>query len=195
MCGMPHVFIIQTGPDRYKIGRSNTMKESTCPLIWSLETEYDSTSLLLLRKKLEQHSCSDAPDCYEIPSTLLPKYIEEIEQLLATYIEAEEQSNVFAQADSNGAMLLASEEAQELSRELDIVKQRIALLECEKTFLENRIKALIGSSSGIQGVATWKTSVVMRLDTETVKTTYPEIYQTCLKETKSRRFCLQKGNN
>ena len=186
---MAFVYIVQIGPDKFRLGRHKSLNECSGPIVWSKETEHAETCELFLRKKLEPH---DAHDFYEIPSSLLPKYLREIEALLATYIEAETESSAYAQAESSDSMLPASDEAKELFCELEIVRQRIALLECEKTFLENRLKALIGNSLGIQGVATWKTSVIKRLDAETVKTTYPDIYQSCLKETKSRRFCIQK---
>ncbi|MBS0634838.1 MAG: hypothetical protein JSR37_05190 [Verrucomicrobia bacterium] len=186
---MPYVFLTNAGPNRYSIGREKVLKLPPESLAWSTETEHDATLELLLKKMLEPHYSHGS---YEVDHPHLAHYLHEAQELLARHIEAQECSEAYSRLEPSTTMIAPTDEAKTLFDQLDSVKKKLALLECEKEYLENRIKALIGNAAGIQGVATWKATTINRLDSDAIKSQYPEIYASHLKTTKTRRFVLVK---
>ncbi len=188
---MGYVVVVQESHNLYKVAKSKTLNEDAASVVWSFETAHESDLEQLVRQKLDGYISDESLEHYEISPELLAQNLKELEFTLASFIEAQEQADAYSKLEASDTMLSPTDEVKSLSFELSLVKKRLALLECEKTYLENKIKAIIGRSAGIEGIATWKTSTIMRIDTEAVKRDYPDVYASCVKETKSRRFCLK----
>ena len=64
------------------------------------------------------------------------------------------------------------------------------MLKFEEEVLENRIKQFIGNNSGIEGIASWSIRTASRLDQNSFKEKYPEIFEDCKVEASNRTFKL-----
>ena len=73
--------------------------------------------------------------------------------------------------------------------ELLEIRQKINMLKFEEA-LENRIKQFIGNNSGIEGIASWSIRTASRLDQNSLKKKYPEIFEDCKVEVSNRTFKL-----
>jgi predicted phage-related endonuclease len=158
-------------------------------IFWFVETTHDSLVEIFLQKRLQEYLSGGH---YQISPEVLVKGLEEAEHFLASYCQAKDEADKYSKSSTNESMMSPSDEAKRLCTELALVKKKLSLLEDEKEFLETRIKCLIGEHAGIQGLATWKCSVAIKLDSDAVKANYPEVYEACLKENRTRRFYLAK---
>lgn len=87
-------------------------------------------------------------------------------------------------------------EVDEQIQRLEEIKQLSKDLKAEQEELENRIKqkmkdAEFGTTKAGYSVS-WKTCTTSRLDTKSLKTACPELYQQYLKTSESRRFSIKK---
>ena len=64
------------------------------------------------------------------------------------------------------------------------------MLKFEQELIEYRIKAALGMASELQGIATWKTSLVMRFDHDSFRQSNPDLHTQYLKQHTQRTFKL-----
>lgn len=106
--------------------------------------------------------------------------VEEFRVMAKTLEEAEEAISPFDHEQCSAELVDPTDEDRELLVRLLKIKEEQAYLKFECELIESQLKLRIGTTSGIRGVATWKTE--LRFDEECFKTGDPEAYQTILEQ-------------
>jgi predicted phage-related endonuclease len=106
--------------------------------------------------------------------------------VLATMAQAEALST----SDCEDRILPATDDVIEMYRKLSKTRERYDTLGFEKDYLEAQLKVVIGTASGIERVADWKTVVTHRLDGERLKLERPDVFSAFVTASCSRRFNL-----
>jgi hypothetical protein len=157
-----------------------------------IETEHYSQCETYLHHRLRsrRYTAGDGTEWYEVDPDELGATIDDArhyaEEILPLIAQAERLSEV----DCDGTILEPTGEVMEMYRRLVQVRERHDTLGFEKDHLEARLKVFISRASGITRVADWRTTVMHRFDTERFKSEHPDIYDTFLSESRSRRFNL-----
>lgn len=110
-------------------------------------------------------------------------YAEEVVPMIA-------ECELLAAQECEDRVLQPTESVMETYRALVLVREQHDTLGFERDYLEAQLKRIIGTASGIERVADWKTVVSHRLDGERLKDERPDVYTAFLSESRSRRFML-----
>lgn len=202
---MSHVYILQTSPSHFKIGRTTqdieirrkqlaTGNPNDMPILYSIETEYDKELEKFLHNQFHEYLCEtgDSTEHYHYRFSLeeLKEKLQKAKALFDEYISYKEKAIEYKSYHSNDNMKPASDEARNLCSKLHIILGKLDNLKYEQESLENQIKVFIKDSAGIEGLATWKTKITPKFDNTSFKKDHIEIYNAYLKESKSRTFSL-----
>lgn len=96
---------------------------------------------------------------------------------------------------SNGAEIVLDAESRELLERRAKLEERSELLKRQLNEIDSTIKAKLGNAEiGEVGCyrVTWRTIISNKVDNDSLKEQYPDIYKACLKESKSRRFTVKE---
>lgn len=96
---------------------------------------------------------------------------------------------------SNGLEIALDAESRELLERRAKLEERSKLLKRQLDEIENTLKTKLGEAEvGETGRyrITWRTIISSKVDNDSLKTHYPDIYNACLKESKSRRFTVKE---
>ena len=201
---MGFVYVLKTGQNQFKIGRTKNVEKrikelstgnpNTIIEIDRIETEHDTVVEKFLQNKFYENRCKtgDSTEHYELSLEELKQGLQEARKFLEGYIPAKEKAEEYSKLESNGIMKAASDEVRNLCGDLYSIKGKMENLKFEEEALKNQIKCFIENSSGIDGLATWKSECSTTLDIGLVKEKYPEIFTACSKETQKRSFKLLK---
>ncbi len=202
---MPFVYIFKTGPTQFKIGRTkhienrrkklSTGNPNSIELFDYIETEHDNLVEKYLQKKFYAFICEtgDSTEHYEIDSEILKQGFQEAREfLLKKYLPMLEQSQQFSKCEVTEELKQPFDEAKNLYKRLLDIRGKAEVLNFEKDYLENQLKVLIGETSGIEGMITWKIQTSMKFDASSFKKEHSDLYTKFSKESKSRSFKLLK---
>lgn len=92
----------------------------------------------------------------------------------------------------NDTSVSASPEMFETYRQLRRMRRERYLREQQIRFLDSKIQVAIGDAAGMQGVASWKWVSRPTLDIDRLRAEQEALYQAYLRESGSRRFCLDR---
>jgi hypothetical protein len=202
---MAWVYVLQHGEEElFKIGRTrgdvekrrkdlSTGNPVELTLFDSIETERDNVVENYLHKKLFAfHSKdSDAREFFAISPEELIGFIDETRAFIAEYLPLLDETERLKELDPDDTVRQPDEEILKVYEELQRAREQINLLKFEEEVLANKIKKYIGQSRGIEGIATWLGKITSRLDQSALREKYPEAYEECQKESKSRVFKLE----
>ncbi|MDQ3380874.1 MAG: hypothetical protein M3546_11255 [Actinomycetota bacterium] len=87
-------------------------------------------------------------------------------------------------------MIVPTDGVLETYRELVKVREQHDTLGFQKDHLEAQLKLTIGTATGIERVADWKTVLQRRLDGDLLKRDHPDLHDSYHRETRFRRFNL-----
>jgi hypothetical protein len=90
---------------------------------------------------------------------------------------------------SNDTILEPNEEDREIMGRLLLIEKEKELLTLESEMLKGKLMKRIGMTSGIRGIATWKTQVTRVYDEDLFRNSDPERYQELLE----KYYCLDTG--
>lgn len=96
---------------------------------------------------------------------------------------------------SNGAEIVLDAESRELLERRAKLEERSELLKRQLNEIDSTIKAKLGNAEiGEVGCyrVTWRTIISNKVDNDSLKEQYPDVYKACLKESKSRRFTVKE---
>ncbi len=201
---MPFVYIFKTGPTQFKIGRAKNIENrrkqlstgnpNSIELIDYIETEHDNLVEKYLQNKFYEFICEtgDSTEHYEIDSEILKQGLQEAREFLKEYLPVLEQSQQFSKCEVTEELKQPFDEAKNLYKRLFDIRGKAEVLKFEKDYLENQLKVLIGETSGIEGMITWKIQTSMKFDSSSFKKEHSDLYTKFSKESKSRIFKLLK---
>lgn len=102
--------------------------------------------------------------------------------------------SLFPVADPNAALVL-DDDASAILERLEASCAELSLLEKDVEKYKNELKAMLGESETAQAgqyKISWKNQESKRIEIETLKFNHPEVYNSCLKVSKSRVFRYSK---
>ena len=83
-----------------------------------------------------------------------------------------------------------TDDIKNIHKKLCELKSKSKILAIDIEILENELKTFIDESTGIEGIATWKTQIRKSFDQVSLKLQHPEIYNQFSKEKTFRVFRL-----
>ncbi len=202
---MGYVYIFQRGDDHYfTIGRTRGNVEQRRRVLSTgsprplkvfdiLETSQDALLGKYVEKKLHEYRQqeSDAQEYYAVDPDILRDTLVEAKEFIVDYVAREKAATEYSSVEPTGEILPQSEQALSIYKELRRVKSEITSLNIEKSYLENRLKELIGDSLGIEGIATWYPQERIDLDKARLKDEMPEMFEKFAKHIKFRMLRLR----
>jgi hypothetical protein len=157
-----------------------------------IETEdaFKCETYLHHRLRSKRSTRSDATEFFEVDPDELSALVDDarnyVNEVLPIIAEAERLS----EESWDDRILQPTEGVLETYRELVRVREQHDTLGFQKDHLEAELKLAIGTASGIERVADWKSVVQQRLDGELLRRERPDLYELCRRETRFRRFSL-----
>jgi hypothetical protein len=196
------VYILRSGEeDLLKIGRARHVEARRKDLSTGnpyplsvyevIETEYanDCETYLHHRLRSKRSRRSEAREFYEVDPRELNSAIRGARNFL-DFLPTRDLVEGLAREQSDDRILRPGPGELEAYRRLLIVREQIDALELEKEQLETGLKRAIGTASGLEGLATWKTESVEMFDRESFKLAHPDLYGEFLREGRRRTLRL-----
>jgi Meiotically up-regulated gene 113 len=196
------VYILRSGEENlFKIGRARHVEERRKDLSTGnpyplsvygvIETEYanDCETYLHHRLRSKRSRRSDAHEFYEVDPPVLDDEIRGVHNFLA-FLPTRAVIQGLAKVQSDDRILQPGPRELEDYRRLLKVREQLDSLEFEKEHLESGLKRAIGTASGLEGLAMWKTESVEMFDRESFKLAHPDLYGEFLRDSRRRTLRL-----
>lgn len=198
------VYVLRSGSSNlFKIGRTkgsvdkrikqlNTGNPHSLVVFDVIETEEASHCETYLHQRLRtvKHFGSGGTEFFEITPDELISILQDARTFLNEYISARRTADTYKAAQSEDRIIEPSDELQNEYRRLLEIREQVDMLKFEQELIEYRIKAALGMASELQGIATWKTSLVMRFDQDSFRQSNPDLHTQYLKQHTQRTFKL-----
>jgi len=155
------------------------------------ELEWEQYLHKMLRSK---RSCeSAAQEFFEVAPEVLKSVIREAREFLPEFLATRRAAERLADEKSEDRIATPGDEQQAIYKELLEIREQEDKCAYKRKHLENKLKLAIGTAAGLEGIATWKTRAVSRLDQAAFREAQPELYRTYSKTSYERRFDLRIG--
>jgi predicted GIY-YIG superfamily endonuclease len=157
-----------------------------------IETEYASQCETYLHHRLrtKRSTRSEATEFFEVDPEELAALVEDARHYADEVLLMIAEADRLSEQECDDRILQPSDGVMETYRALVKVREDYDTLGFQKDRLEAELKLAIGTASGIEQVADWKTVLSHRLDTDRLEAERPDVYSTFLGEARSRRFIL-----
>ena len=199
-----YVYVLQSGSaNLFKIGRTtgsvekrikqlNTGNPHSLVMFDVIETEEASHCETYLHQKLRtsKHFGNGGTEFFEIDPDDLRAILNDARGFLDQYISTKNAADEYKAAQSEDRIIEPTEELRNDHRRLNEIREQQDMLEFERNLIEYRIKTALGTASELRGIATWKTSLVMRFDQDSFRQANPELHAQYLKQNAQRKFNL-----
>jgi Meiotically up-regulated gene 113 len=111
-------------------------------------------------------------------------------EYVADHLPAEHEAKRLAQTDCDGPARPPDDRERGLHRELLEARESRSRWKFECDRLENELKARIGTSEGIEGIASWTTHTKTTFDEASFRKEHPELHAAFSRPVRLRRFVL-----
>ena len=197
---MGYVYILRSGNENlFKIGKSMDVEDRIRGLATGnprltvfdrieTEDEAESETYLLKRLRSKRFRGSSAQEFFEITPEALQNVIQEAREFLPSFLETRQAADRLADEKSTARMALPSGEDMALYERLLEVREQEDRCHYERLHLENKLKLVIGTAAGLEGMASWKTLEKTKFDRAAFKKERPELYQEYSTMVFERRF-------
>jgi hypothetical protein len=157
-----------------------------------IETSHPSQVETYMHHRLrsKRSTRGDGTEWFEVDPDELTAVVADARQYDEEVLPALAKAEELAAVQCDDRILQPTETVRETYRALVNVRQAYETLEYEKAYLEATLKLAIGTASGMERVADWKTMASHSFDSITFKAAHPELYDAFARETRSRRFTL-----
>ncbi|HUP22976.1 MAG TPA: GIY-YIG nuclease family protein [Thermoanaerobaculia bacterium] len=200
---MGYVYVLRSGESNlFKVGKAINVdrrgKELATgnpePLILfdTIESEHASKSEAFLKERLRLRRShrSAAKEFYECDVDELITAIEATREYERVVLARAGEVEQLSRQQSDGRILEPGARERELSTLLVAARQAEDDAKRERERWELELKLVIGTASGLEGLATWKTESFRELDEKALKQAEPEIYERFLREKPRRTLRL-----
>jgi hypothetical protein len=113
-----------------------------------------------------------------------------LRRFLAEDVPVEKEAKLLAKAECDSPARQATERERALHRELLEKNEAKYLLEVECARLANELKVSIGTSEGLDGVASWRTHTVSKFDEASFRKAHPDLHGAFSHPVRQRTFRL-----
>jgi hypothetical protein len=197
---MMPIFVLRDNfSNKFKIRRADVpveaaakMLESNCSRPLSifevLQIEQDAVCEFMINRRIREHQlvspCNDGWFLLD-PISMLT-IVRDIRQIFEEMETAREAVCRYANEPCAATIVEPTDEDRELVRQIKANRDEREFLAFECEILENRLKQRIGRTSGVRGLATWKTQVSRIYSEALFRESDPALYQQLLE----RYYCL-----
>jgi predicted GIY-YIG superfamily endonuclease len=200
---MAYVYIYRSGDSNvFKIGKAIDLEKrlkthatgNPEPLTRFdvIETEHASKCETYMHHRLrsKQYRRGEGTEWFEVDPEELASIIEDARNYAEEVLPKIEAAERLADEECDDRILQPSDGALETYRALIKVREDHDSLGFDRDRLEAELKLIIGTASGIERVASWKSVFGHRLDSDALKAEHPDLCAAFLRETRTRRFSL-----
>jgi hypothetical protein len=201
---MAYVYFLRSGEaDLFKIGRTDKDVDARTRQLATgnpyrltkfdvIETQHDSLCETYLHKVLRSKRClaTDAREFFAITAGELRLIISDARAFLEEFVAKQKEADRLAEEQSDGVLLKPGDAEWSLYRHLLAAREEEDAFNYQRQLLENTLKLAVGRADGLEGIATWRTQWVERLDQTVLKAAEPDIYRKYAKTTRIRAFRL-----
>ena len=200
---MGYVYVRRSGDSNlFKIGKSIDVEQrgrqlatgnpERLTLFDTIETGHASEceTFLKERLRLKRSRRSAATEFYEVDVADLMTAIAATRDYEREVLANKDEVERLSQAESDDRLLPVGEYELELYEKLLEARHAEDNVRRERERLELRLKLVIGTAGGLDGLAIWKTEWAHQLDTAALKDAEPEIYARFVQEKPRRKFRL-----
>jgi hypothetical protein len=142
------------------------------------------------RLRTKRSTRSEGTEWFEIDPDELRALIADARHYADEVLPMMAEAEALAEQECDGRILQPSDVVMDTYRALIKVREDYDTLGFQKDYLEAQLKRIIGTATGIERVADWKTVIAHRLDGERLKAERLDVYTAFLSEGRSRRFML-----
>src|SRR5262245_1367117 len=201
---MAYVYILRSGDENlFKIGRTDGDVDARIRQLATgnpyrltkfdiIETEHDSLCETYLHRMLrsKRSLASEAREFFQITPDELTSIICDAREFLAEFIANQMEADRFAEEETDGLLLRPGDPEWSIYSRLLVAREEEDTSRYQRQLLENKLKIAIGKADGLDGIATWKTQAVERLDQSALKAAEPDIFKRYVKTARTRIFRL-----
>jgi hypothetical protein len=157
-----------------------------------IETEHPSKCETYLHNRLrtKRSTRSDGTEWFEVDPDYLTDVIAEARHYADEVLPMIEEAERLSGEQCDDRILPPTDAVLVTYRMLAKVREEYDTLGFEKDHLEAKLKLIIGTALGIEGVANWKMVSTHSFDAAAFKDAQPDLYQAFLREHRSRRLNL-----
>jgi len=138
---------------------------------------------------------SSAQEFFEVTPEVLKSVIQDARAFLPEFMSTKQAVEFLADEKSEDRMVTPGDDEQALYERLLEVREQQDRCEYERRHLENKLKLIIGTAAGLDGIASWRTRMVPKLDQAAFREAHPELYRTYVKTSYERRFDLRTSGS
>jgi hypothetical protein len=200
---MGAIYFMRSGTgDHIKIGRTKGDVETRrlqlatgnphLMIIKIIETDFASHGEAYLKGILRSKKLvgDGGDEFYVLCQKDIEQATEELQQYITEYAELLPEVTHLETQDGDPRLLTPGNFEFSIYRDLLEAREQECRYSARRDILESRLKIAIGSASGLEGMATWKSAVTHRFDTKTFKQEHADLYAAFSTESRSRRFRL-----
>lgn len=153
-----------------------------------LQMDQDAACEFLLNRELFSKRIvrEGGGDFFELDPIEMLTIVRDLRRLFEELEKSREAVHQYASETSTNVLVEPTTEDHQLIRRILTNRQERDYLALECELLENKLKQRIGKSSGIRGLATWRTQISRLYSEEIFRNADPELYQELLE----RYYCL-----
>jgi hypothetical protein len=188
---MAYVYILRSGNENlFKIGRTDGDVEARIRQLATgnpyrltkfdiIDTEHDSLCETYLHRMLrsKRSLASGAREFFVIAPEELTSVIREAREFLAEFIANQMEADRLAEEETDGVLLKPGDTEWSIYSRLLVAREEEDSYRYQRQLLENKLKIVIGRAEGVDGIATWRTQAIERLDQAALKATEPDIFR------------------
>ncbi len=155
------------------------------------EDEWEAYLHKRLRSKRSRGS--SAQEFFEITPEALKAVIQEARDFLPSFLETREAADSLADEQSTDRIVAPSSDDAALYQRLLEVREQEDRCHYERLHLQNKLKVVIGTAAGLEGMISWKTLTKQKFDQAAFRKGQPELYQAYSTAIFERRFLPKAG--
>jgi hypothetical protein len=200
---MPFVYIYRSGDtNSFKIGKAVDLARRKKALVTGnpepltefdvIETAHAAQVETYLHHRLRSRRVlkSEGNEWFQLDADELSDVIRDARHYAEQVLPMLADADLLAEAECEDRILEPTPEDWDLYLDLLRARERYETLEYDVKLLEARLKLAIGTASGMERVASWRSVITPRFDSTAFAVAHPELHHQFVRESRSRRFNL-----
>jgi|HubBroStandDraft_6_1064221.scaffolds.fasta_scaffold94329_3 hypothetical protein len=156
----------------------------------AIETECPSDCEKFLQGYFASHKVGSDPTLFWLADGEIEKAVEVAESFVAKFLPLRKTAQTLSNRSTDRRYSVPTKRQMEIYQKLRRVREEEFRLQLRREYLENELKAAIGTTAGLQGIASWSSQAQKRFDSALFKSENPALYAAYQKEKTVRVFRL-----
>jgi hypothetical protein len=194
------VFFAKRGDENiYWLGRSASsdskvisliLKDPTFNLHRAIETDSPADCEKLLAGYFGSHKVGCDPALFRFTDEEIRQVLAIAESFVCKFLPIRKTAQSLGSQVTEKKYSTPTQRQLEIYRKLRVVREEEYRLQLRREFLENELKAEIGTAAGLRGIASWSSQAQKRFDCVLFKSENPSLYASYQQEKTVRIFRL-----